>query len=109
MERRIKLYRGNKPPLNLKDKAVIIVDDGVATGQTAMVAIRSVRKMQPRKIIFACGVCARDAAVMLEQEADEVICLSLPTVFYAVGQWYLDFTQTTDAEVLRLLKLAESV
>ncbi|CAL7963830.1 putative phosphoribosyl transferase [Gammaproteobacteria bacterium] len=109
MERRIKLYRSNKPSLNLKDKVVIIVDDGVATGQTAMVAIRSVRKMQPRKIVFACGVCARDAAAMLEQEADKVICLSLPAVFYAVGQWYLDFAQTTDAEVLQLLKSAESI
>jgi predicted phosphoribosyltransferase len=107
MERRIKLYRGNKPAFDLKDKVVIIVDDGVATGQTAIVAIRSVRKMRPRKIIFACGVCARDAVVMLRQEADEVICLSLPEIFYAVGQWYLNFAQTTDAEVMQLLKLAE--
>lgn len=93
--------------LDFKDKVVIIVDDGVATGQTAIVAIRSVCKLELRKIIFACGVCARDAAVMLRQETDEVICLSLPEIFYAVGQWYLNFAQTTDAEVLQLLKLAE--
>ncbi len=109
MERRVKLYRGNKPALDLKDKVVIIVDDGVATGQTAIVAIRSVRKLEPRKTIFACGVCARDAVIMLRQEADEVVCLSLPAMFYAVGQWYLNFAQTTDAEVMRLLKLVEQI
>lgn len=107
MERRIKLYRGSKPFPSVKDKVVIIVDDGVATGQTALVTIRSVRKMQPRKIIFASGVCARDAAAMLRQEADEVICLSLPEIFYAVGQWYHNFGQTEDAEVIRLLNLSE--
>lgn len=103
MERRIKLYRGNKPMLDLKDKVVIIVDDGVATGQTALVSIRSVRKMQPRKIIFACGVCARDALIMLKQEADVVVCLSQPVIFYAVGEWYKNFAQTEDAEVIKLL------
>ena len=107
MERRIELYRGDKPPLELKSRVVIIVDDGVATGQTALVAIRSVRKMQPSKIIFASGVCAHDAAAMLHQEADEVICLSVPDIFRAVGQWYQNFGQTTDAEVLELLKRAE--
>src|SRR3972149_10073593 len=103
MERRIKLYRGDKPPLDLKDKVVIIVDDGVATGQTALVAIRSVRKMQPKKIIFACGVGAYDSMKLLRQEADEVISLNVPKTFYAVGQWYQDFGQVTDEEVLRLL------
>jgi putative phosphoribosyl transferase len=109
MERRIKLYRGDRPPFDLKDRVVIIVDDGVATGQTALVAVRAVRKMQPSKIIFASGVCARDAAVTLHQEADEVICLSIPEMFRAVGEWYQNFGQTTDAEVLQLLKLAEQV
>lgn len=103
MERRIKLYRGSKPELNLKNKVVIIVDDGVATGQTAIVSIRSVRKCEPRKIIFACGVCARDALVTLKQEADEVVCLATPIMFYAVGEWYENFAQTEDAEVIRLL------
>ncbi|EKD45683.1 MAG: phosphoribosyltransferase [uncultured bacterium] len=103
MERRIKLYRGNKPLLDLKDKVVIIVDDGVATGQTALVAIRSVRKTQPKKIVFACGVCAHDSMELLRQEADEVISLSMPKMFYAVGQWYQSFEQTTDDEVIRLL------
>jgi len=103
MERRIKLYRGDKLPLDLKDKVVIIVDDGVATGQTALVAIRSVRKMQPKKIIFACGVGAYDSMKLLQQEADEVISLSVPKMFYAVGQWYQSFEQTTDDEVIRLL------
>jgi putative phosphoribosyl transferase len=107
IERRIKLYRGNKSFPDLKDKVTIIVDDGVATGQTALVTIRSVRKMQPRKIIFVSGVCAREAMPMLQAEADEVICLCLPEMFYAVGEWYHNFEQTEDAEVIRLLNLAE--
>jgi putative phosphoribosyl transferase len=107
MERRIKLYRGNRPPLNLKNKVAIIVDDGVATGQTALVAIRYARKLKAQKIIFACGVGAPDAIKFLEQEADEVVCLNLPEGFHAVGQWYLNFAQTTDEEVITLLNLSE--
>lgn len=103
MERRIKLYRGNKPPLDLKNKIVVIVDDGVATGLTALAAIRSVRKMQPQKIIFASPVCSREAKALIRQEADETVCLSIPEVLYAIGEWYADFGQTTDAEVTRLL------
>lgn len=109
MQRRDKVYRGTKPPLNLKGKVVIIVDDGVATGQTAIVAIRAARKMKPKKIIFASGVCAADAAESLKKEADEVICLSLPEMFYAVGLWYKNFQQTTDEEVLKLLRDSEKI
>jgi putative phosphoribosyl transferase len=105
--RRIKAYRGKRAPLELESRVVIIADDGVATGQTALVAMRAVRKMQPQKIVFACGVCAADSLTMLQQEADEVVCLGVPTNFYAVGQWYRDFSQTTNEEVVQLLGLAE--
>lgn len=107
--RRIKLYRKDKPPLDLKGKTAIIVDDGVATGLSAIAAIRAARKMQPKRIIFACGVAAKDSVKLLEKEVDEVISLSVPENFHAVGQWYKDFGQTTDEEVIDLLSLAEKI
>lgn len=104
MERRIKLYRGEGKELTLQGRIVIIVDDGVATGQSAIAAIRSVRKMHPKKIIFATPVGAADAIKILKNEADEVICLEILQEFYAVGSWYENFKQTTDEEVIALLQ-----
>jgi len=104
MERRIKLYRGNKAELDLKDRVVIIVDDGLATGQTALAAVRSIRKLNPRKIILAVGVSSIEAAQMLGQEVDALVALRTPAEFHAVGLWYKEFPQTTDAEVTKLLK-----
>jgi putative phosphoribosyl transferase len=103
MERRIKFYRGTRPPLEVKDRIVIIVDDGIATGQTALAAILSIKKLQPKKIILAAGVCAREAVALLKPEVDAVICVSIPEEFQAVGLWYQNFAQTTDAEVISLL------
>lgn len=103
LERRLKLFRGNKPELVLQDKTVIVVDDGLATGQSALAAILSIKKLKPRKIILAVGVCAIDSAALLRREVDELICLSMPEEFYAVGLWYRDFSQTTDEEVIELL------
>lgn len=105
MERRIKLYRGDRKTLNIKGKNVIIVDDGVATGQTALASILAIKKMQPKKIILAVGVCADDSAEMLQQYVDEFVCLAMPEPFYGVGMWYKDFSQTTDDEVIELLEL----
>lgn len=104
MERRLKLYRGNRPALDLKNKTVIIVDDGLATGQSALAAVHAVKKLAPRKVILAIGVCAIDSADLLSQEVDELICISKPEEFYAVGLWYRDFAPTTDTEVIQLLK-----
>ena len=104
MQRRIALYRGKNPELDVKDKVVIVVDDGVATGQSAIAAIRSVRKLKPKKIIFAVPVGAGDAINILKREADVVICLEIPKLFYAVGSWYDDFPQTEDSEVVELLE-----
>lgn len=104
MRRRIALYRAGLSPLNLKDRVVIIVDDGVATGQSAIAAVRSVRKMQPAKVVLAVGVAAREAVAVLGYEVDEIVCLATPEPFQAVGLWYQDFTQTEDGEVIKLLQ-----
>jgi putative phosphoribosyl transferase len=104
MNRRIKRFRGKKPPLNVKNRTVIIVDDGIATGKTALAAIRAVRKQKPQFIVLAAGVCAPDTVAMLEKEADEVVCVMKPSPFFAVGSFFDDFSQTTDKEVIELLK-----
>lgn len=105
MEKRIRLYLDTSKKIAVQNHIVIIADDGVATGQSAIAAIRSVRKMQPQKIIFAAPVGALDAIKILKHEADEVICLEIPREFYAVGSFYENFTQTSDAEVISLLKM----
>lgn len=105
MKRRLKLYRGNRPAIDVKNKTIIVVDDGLATGLTALAAIRSLRQLHPKKIILAMGACARDSTKRLQQEVDELICLLTPEPFYAVGQWYRYFDQTTDEEVIQLLTL----
>lgn len=103
MARRIKLYRGTDKELNLKSRIVIIVDDGIATGQSALAAIRSVKKQNPARIIFAAPVGARDSVDLLKREVDEIICLETPAEFNAVGLWYHEFLQTSDEEVIDLL------
>lgn len=101
--RRIKEYRGDKLPLKLKNKTVIITDDGVATGATMEAAVEVVRQQNPKKIIVAIPVIARDSLKKIEGKADEVIYLDAPLMFFAVGQFYRDFPQTTDEEVKELL------
>jgi putative phosphoribosyl transferase len=104
MERRIQLYRSGREDLNVKDRIVIVIDDGLATGLTAIAAVRSVKKSGAKQIILAVPVCAADTFCNMQQEADEVICLSVPEYFDAVGRFYQDFPQTTDDEVIALLK-----
>ncbi|MEI8389741.1 MAG: phosphoribosyltransferase [bacterium] len=106
MNRRIKLYRGNLPPLDLSGKTVIIVDDGLATGVTAGAAVLAVKQMIPEKIILAVPVSPQDTANKFREEVDEFICLREPPDFFAVGQYYCDFEQVTDKEVISLLNLA---
>lgn len=103
LNRRIKLYRGNLPPLNLENKTVIIVDDGLATGITAKASVLSVKKSNPKKIILAVPVSPPDTANEFRKEVDVFICLHEPPEFYAVGAYYLDFNQVSDNEVLDLL------
>jgi len=102
--RRIKEYRGDKPPLNLRNKIVIITDDGVATGATMEAAVGAVRQQEPKKVIVAIPVIARDSLKKLEEKADGVVYLDAPLMFFAVGQFYQDFPQTTDEEAIDLLR-----
>ncbi len=104
MERRIQLYRSGREDLDVEDRIVIVIDDGLATGLTAIAAVRSVKKGGAKQIILAVPVCAADTFRNMQQEADEVICLSVPEYFDAVGRFYQDFPQTTDDEVITLLK-----
>ncbi len=104
VERRIKEYRGERLPFDLKNKTVIITDDGVATGATMEAAVEVVRQQEPKKIIVATPVIARDSLKKLEEKADEVIYLEAPLMFFAVGQFYQEFRQITDEEVKRLLR-----
>lgn len=106
IERREKLYRAGQPPLQLQGRTVILVDDGLATGSTMLAAVHAVRAQDPARVVVAVPVGAPDTCRKLTQEADEVICLSTPEPFYAVGLWYEDFTQTSDEEVIQLLEKA---
>jgi putative phosphoribosyl transferase len=109
LERREAVYRKGRPPLDVRDRVVILVDDGLATGTTALAAIKALRALGPRRIIFAAPVCAPDSATNLGRHADEVICLRLPPRFRAVGLHYDDFSPTTDAEVLACLEGTDPV
>ncbi len=99
-----KELRGDKPKLNLKDKVVILTDDGVATGATMKAAVEIVRQDNPQKIMVAVPVIARDSLKEIEKVADEVLYLETPELFFAVGQFYQDFDQVSDEEVKKLLK-----
>lgn len=103
-ERRMNVYRGDRPSLDVNGKTTILVDDGVATGATMRVAIRSVRKRGAAKIVVAVPVIALDTLEILQREADEVVYVDAPLLFGAVGSFYENFPQTTDEEVISLLR-----
>jgi len=109
LERRERLYRGDRPPLLLSERSVIVVDDGVATGSTIRAAIAALRKSGSAQIIVAVPVGPPETCRELRQEADEVICLLEPENFCAVGEFYQDFSQITDDEVRYLLAQAARV
>lgn len=104
LERRLLAYRGGRPVIDVSQRTAVIVDDGLATGVTALAAVHWVRTQRPRQLILAVPVCTSEAKTLLAGEVDQIVCLSEPKHFTAVGQWYEDFTQTEDAEVLELLK-----
>ncbi|MDI6630804.1 MAG: phosphoribosyltransferase [Bacillota bacterium] len=104
IDRRMRLYRGDRPPVSWRDRTVILTDDGIATGFTVVAALRSLQKAGPRKIILAVPVAPPDTLERLRSEVDELVCLLAPEFFMAVGQFYRHFDQTTDAEVIALLK-----
>ena len=104
IKRREKELRGGKPQPDFKDKLIILTDDGVATGATMLAAIEVLRQHQPKKVIVAVPVIARDTVSKIEAQADAVVYLEAPLMFFAVGQFYQEFPQTTDEEVRKLLK-----
>ena len=104
MDRRLSLYRGDRPFPNVSDCTVIVVDDGLATGVTARAAVRSIRLQNPPRVVLAAPVCAPESAASFRGEVDELLCVESPVDFRAVGLWYHDFDQTTDEEVIALLK-----
>lgn len=103
VDRREKKFRVDRPPLNLKDQVVILTDDGVATGATMAAAIEVVRQQDPKKIVVAIPVVARDTLPKISQ-ADEVVYLDAPELFFAVGQFYRQFPQLSDEKVIQFLK-----
>ncbi|NJO50722.1 MAG: phosphoribosyltransferase, partial [Leptolyngbyaceae cyanobacterium RM2_2_4] len=108
LERREKLYRGDRPPLNLHGATVIVVDDGLATGATMRAAIMAIRQQDPARLVIAVPVAAAETCRDIEAEADQVICAMTPEPFYSVGLWYENFSQVSDTEVQDLLKQAET-
>jgi putative phosphoribosyl transferase len=103
LQRREGVYRGNRPGLDVRDRLVILVDDGLATGATTMAAIESIGLQQPAQIVVAVPVGARSVVDRVRSLVDRVVCLVMPEPFYAIGSWYENFAQTTDAEVIALL------
>lgn len=103
LKERLDLYRGDTPAPVIKGKTVILVDDGIATGASMRVAIKSVRDGEAKKIVLAIPVAAPDSLRKIEKEVDEVVCLSSPAFFEAVGAFYRVFDQTSDEEVIHLL------
>ena len=106
LERRLRAYRGNRPAPELRDKRVILIDDGLATGATMRSAIQAARAKAPAMVVVAVPVAPEDTVTTLKQEADEVVCLAVPEPFVAIGRWYVEFSQTSDAEVKDLLARA---
>jgi putative phosphoribosyl transferase len=103
LSRREAEFRGNRAPLDVRERTVIIVDDGLATGSTMRAAVQALRAMEPKRVVVAVPVGAEQTCEEFREIVDEMVCLRTPEPFEAVGLWYDDFTQTTDAEVHALL------
>jgi predicted phosphoribosyltransferase len=106
IERRLRAYRGDRPPLAVAGKVVVLADDGVATGATTLAAVRSLRAQGPRELILAVPVGPRETIRMLSREVDGAVVLDTPEPFWAVGAFYERFEQTSDREVIALLREA---
>lgn len=103
LRRRREQYTPVRPPIDPAGRVVIVVDDGVATGFTMLAALRALRAKKPAKLVAAMAVAPPDTIRRLETEADEIVCLDVPEHFYAVGQFFADFPQVSDAEVIAAL------
>jgi len=104
--RRDRAYRGDRPPLDVSGKTVILIDDGLATGSTMRAALQALRQRNPEHMVAAVPVASKAACAEVSEETDEMICVATPEPFRAVGLWYQDFSQTTDEEVRALLEAA---
>ena len=108
LERRAALYRGGRPRTEVRGRCAVVVDDGIATGSSVRAACRVVRTLGAARIVVAVPVASRMAVTDLRDECDELLCLEVPEPFYAVGEWYRDFSQTGDDEVVDLLHRASA-
>jgi putative phosphoribosyl transferase len=107
LARREQLYRGERPPLALGGRTVIVVDDGLATGSTMRAAVAAIRQQRPARLVAAVPLGAAETCESLRREVDELVCPAMPQPFRAVGLWYRDFPQTGDDEVRELLAAAQ--
>jgi len=105
-QRRLELFRGDRPEPEVRERTVILVDDGIATGVTTRAAMEALRRREPRCLVLAVPVCATRTAELLRQEVDELICLEAPSNLMAIGLWYQNFEQVPDEEVIELLERA---
>jgi putative phosphoribosyl transferase len=104
LERRDRVYRGGRPLPELRDRIVMLVDDGIATSSTLRAAIAAVQQQQPQRIVVAAPVAPPSVCQALGALVDDVVCLFTPEPLYSIGMWYQDFSQTTDQEVQELLQ-----
>lgn len=107
LERREREYRGDRPPLDVKGKTVILIDDGLATGASMHAAVQAVRALGPAAIVIAVPAAAPSTCYRLRTFVDDIVCVITPEPFYAVSAWYDDFSQTTDEEVASLMSPAQ--
>jgi predicted phosphoribosyltransferase len=106
LQRREQMYRGDRPPLDVHDKTVILIDDGLATGASMRAAVAGLRAQQPARIVIAVPTAAPETCNAFEFQVDEIVCSITPAPFLGVGRWYEDFSQITDEQVRTLLEEA---
>jgi predicted phosphoribosyltransferase len=106
LNRRVERYRAGRPPIDVRDATAIVVDDGLATGLTALAAVRALRAREARRIVVAVPVGAPESVAMVAREADEVVCHTIPRQLLAVGHWYRDFAPVPDDAVVAMLAQA---
>jgi len=106
LERRERVYRGSRAPLKLEGRTVLLVDDGIATGSSMRAAIDALRQMKPARLVVAVPVAPLSTCHRLRSMVDDLVCVDMPEAFYAIGQFYGDFSQVTDEEVTDLIHRA---
>jgi len=104
LERRERVYRAGRPSLQLEGRVVLLVDDGIATGSSIRAGVNALKQMKPARLVIAVPVAPASTCHRLKAEVDELVCLHTPELFFAIGQFYEDFSQLTDEEVIDLLR-----